>query len=93
MDYQPLQQHSRDLLLDKFLIFRIEEQIQHNIREEVRVAIRIAQLIGHCVQQHIATLRVQRVQQLLVNIHGRRVLDRHLILYLDDGQAAHIDDN
>lgn len=51
---QPLKQHSGDLLLNRFGV-GLGEQVQQSAAEVMRVAIRIAQLVGNSIQEQVAT--------------------------------------
>lgn len=54
VDNEPLQQHTCDLLLDRFRV-RLGKQVEQRAAEIVRVAVGIAQLIGYGVQKQIPT--------------------------------------
>ena len=68
---QPLQQHARDLLLHH-LAAGLEQEQQHT-REVVRVVVRVPQLVRDGVQEHVATLGVQILRQLLEQVSGATV--------------------
>jgi len=54
VDNEPLQQHTRDLLLDRLRV-RLRKQVQQSAAEIVRVTVWIAQLIGNGIQEQIST--------------------------------------
>ena len=58
MDNQPLQQHARDLLLDKLGRRALEEREQEE-RKVVRVVVRVPQLVHDAVQEQVPLLRIQ----------------------------------
>lgn len=48
---------------------RFDEQIEQRAAEVMRVAIWVAQLIGHCIQEQIAAFVVQVDNQILEDVH------------------------
>ena len=50
IDDEPFQEDARHLLLDRFRV-RLGEQIEQRAAEVVRVAVRIAQLVGNSIQE------------------------------------------
>mmetsp|Transcript_29531 Transcript_29531/g.65382 ORF Transcript_29531/g.65382 Transcript_29531/m.65382 type:complete len:496 (-) Transcript_29531:1158-2645(-) len=69
VDDEPLQQHTRDLLLDK-LHLDLRKQRKQHAREVVGVAVGVAQLVGNGIEQQVAPLTVQLSSQAQVQVHG-----------------------
>ena len=58
VDNQSFQQDSGDLLLDCFLIC-FGKKVEEGARKVLRVAVRIAQLIGDAVEEQVTSLGLQ----------------------------------
>lgn len=57
---QPFEQHSGDLLLNRLGV-GLGEQVEQGAAEVVRVAVRVAQLVGNGIQEQIATCNKYKI--------------------------------
>jgi len=72
---EALHKHSRDLFLYA-LIVGFREEMQHDAREVVSVAVRIAQLVSYSIEQHVSRLCPQVCDEPLIYFHVGRVCER-----------------
>lgn len=71
---ETLEKHASDLLHDDGLL-RLQEQIQKNTAEVVRVVVRVSELVGDCIEHVIATLSIKTSDQNLEYVHACVVLE------------------
>ena len=57
VDYDSLEQHPRDLFLDVFRV-GLREQVEKHTAEVVSVVVRVAQMVGYCVQEQISPCNI-----------------------------------